>query len=135
METTYSPSVWYARIVGIVLTLVGILGLVLTASQDNVESLLGFDVNLTHNLVHLLTGIVGIAIGYSAIKATRTFALVFGLVYTVLGVWGLAVGGDFDPLGLFGRINMADHVLHIALGVVGLAAWAMSRDEVGERAA
>ena len=135
MEKTYSPSVWYARIVGIVLTLVGIAGLALTTSQDNVESLLGFDVNLAHNLVHLLSGIAGIAVGFFAIRSTRIYALVFGVVYTLLGVWGLAEGNDFNPFGLFEQINMADHVLHIALGVAGIAAWALSRDEATERAA
>lgn len=131
---TYSPAVWYARIVGVVLLLVGLLGFAVSSSQDNVGSLLGFDVNLAHNLVHLLTGVIGIAIGWAALTAARSFALVFGLVYAALGVWGLAEGSGFDPFGLFGQINMADNVLHVALGVAGIAAWAMSRENAGERA-
>lgn len=132
METTYSPAVWYARIVGIVLTVVGVLGLIVTTDQESVRSLMGFDVNLTHNLVHLATGLVGVGIGFFALTMSRMYALVFGIVYAVLGIWGLIEGANFNPLGLFVQINMADHVLHLALGVAGIAAWAMSRDEVGE---
>lgn len=133
-HTNYSPAVWYARIVGVVLLLAGILGLIINTSQNAVEPLLGLDVNLTHNFVHLLTGIIGVAIGFYALRHSRMYALVFGVVYTVLAVWGMAEGSNFNPFDLFVRINTADHILHLALGIAGIAAWAMSRDEVNERA-
>lgn len=124
-----SPSVQYARVFGVVLTLVGILGLVLNQDQESVKSLLGFDVNLTHNFVHLATGILGVIAGFSLLALARTYSLVLGIVYAALGAWGLTMGGDFDPFGLFVQINVADHFLHLAIGVLGLAAFFMSSDD------
>lgn len=124
-----SPAVIYARVFGVVLTLVGVLGFLVNSNQDTAEPLLGFDVNLTHNFVHLLTGIFGLVAGFSNRSLARTYAIVLGVVYTVLGVWGLAAGGNFDPFDLFVRINMADHVLHLAIGLLGIGAWVASRSD------
>jgi hypothetical protein len=131
--TTISPAVWYARIFGIVLTILGVVGLFLTTSQNNVEQVVGMDVNLMHNLVHLATGVLGLVVGYSMLHMARTYAIGLGLVYAVLGIWGLIEGATFDPLGLFGNINTMDTIVHLAIGVVGIAAWAMSNtDTEGE---
>ncbi|MCW2959828.1 MAG: hypothetical protein JWM25_2008 [Thermoleophilia bacterium] len=127
MTTDRSPAVLYSQVFGVVLTLVGILGLFVTTSQDNVESLLGFDVNLTHNFVHIASGLLGLAAGFTALLSARVFALGFGLVYTALAVWGFAAGDGFDPFGILGNVNMADNVLHLAIGLLGLGAWAASR--------
>ncbi len=124
---TISPAVTYARVFGVVLTLVGILGFFVTTSQDNVEPLLGFDVNLTHNLVHLATGVLGLVAGFTALRYARTYAIALGVVYTVLGVWGLVAGDGFDPFGIFGHINMADNFLHLAIGVLGIGAYVASK--------
>ena len=129
---TISPAVTYARVFGVVLTLVGILGLLVTTDQDNVEPLLGFDVNLTHNIVHLLTGVLGLVAGFSALRYARTYAIVLGVVYTLLGIWGIVVGEGFDPFGLFGEINMADNFLHLAIGVLGIGAYVASRTDEGD---
>lgn len=132
VTSTSSPALMYARIVGVVLTLAGIAGLVLNMEQDSVKSLLGLDVNLTHNFVHLSTGVLGLVAGFAVLTLARPYALILGVVYLVLGVWGLTAGNSFDPFNLFVRINMADHFLHLALGVAGLAAWAMSRERSHE---
>jgi hypothetical protein len=127
MTTTTSPVVMYARVFGIVLTLAGILGFFVTTNQDVVKPLLGFDVNLTHNLVHLATGVLGLIAGFSVLSFARPYAIILGVVYTVLGVWGLAVGDGFDPFGLLGNVNIADDFLHLAIGVVGIGAWVATR--------
>lgn len=124
-----SPAVTYARVFGVVLTLVGILGLVINQEQDVVKSLLGFDVNLTHNIVHLLTGVLGLVAGFSMLVYARTYALVLGVVYAALGIWGLAVGDGFDPFGLLGNVNMADNFLHLAIGALGIGAYVASRED------
>ncbi len=126
MNTSTSPAVLYARVFGVVLTIAGVLGLILTTDQNSAHSLLGLDVNLTHNLVHLITGVLGLAAGFSMLVYAHTYALVLGVVYAVLGVWGLATSGVFNPLDLFVRINSADNFLHLAIGLVGLAAFAAS---------
>lgn len=131
MDTTSNPSVMYARAFGIVLTLLGVLGFFVTTSQDSVESLLGFDVNLTHNIVHLVAGVLGIAAGFTTIMYARAYAVVLGAVFTIWGIWGLVVGDGFDPFGIFGNVNMADNFLHLIVGVLGLAAFAATREELG----
>lgn len=118
-----NPAVMYARLFGVVLTIVGVLGFFYTTDQDVVKSMLGFDVNLTHNIVHLATGILGLAAGFSMLVYARAYALVFGVVYTILGIWGLAVGDGFDPLGVLGSVNMGDNFLHLVIGVLGIGAW------------
>ena len=134
MDTTASPAVMYARIFGIVLTIVGVLGLFVTTDQDTVGSLLGFDVNLTHNLVHLATGVLGLVAGFALLTWARAYAIAFGVIYLVLGVWGVIVGDGFDPFGLLGTVDMADNLLHLAIGVLGIGAWAASRDTTRELA-
>ncbi|MCW2923060.1 MAG: hypothetical protein JWM98_464 [Thermoleophilia bacterium] len=130
---TASPALMYARIFGVVLTLVGILGLIVNTSQDSVEPLLGFDVNLTHNFVHLATGVLGLIAGFAVLSFARPYALILGVVYTALGIWGLVHGDGFDPFGIMGSINMADNFLHLAIGVVGIGAWVASREVTRER--
>ncbi|MBC7462000.1 MAG: hypothetical protein H7287_11610, partial [Thermoleophilia bacterium] len=61
-------------------------------------------------------------------------ALVFGVVYTALAVWGFVHGDGFNPFGIFGEINMADHFLHLALGVAGVGAYIATPLATRERA-
>lgn len=133
-NTALAPTVWYARILGIVLTVLGIWGLTLTTDQNVVKEIVGIDVNLGHNLVLLLTGVFGIFAGFIALAYVRTYALVLGVVYTLLGIWGVIAGEPFNPLGLFEQINSTGTMLHLTIGIVGLATWAMARNRSGERA-
>ncbi|MCW2972031.1 MAG: hypothetical protein JWN72_304 [Thermoleophilia bacterium] len=128
-----TPAIMYARIFGVVLTLVAILGFIVNSDQDTTESLLGFDVNLTHNFVHLATGVLGLLAGFTALISARIYAIVFGVVYTALGIWGLVHGDGFDPFGIFGEIDMADNFLHLAIGLVGIGAYVASKDDTRDR--
>jgi hypothetical protein len=132
MNTTVAPAVWYARILGIVLTIVGLIGLSVTTDQETVKQLAGLDINLTHNIVHLATGVLGLLVGFMWMSSARLYAILVGIVYLIVGVWGFV---DADPMGLFGNINDAGNYLHLVLGVLGLAAWAKSQDHSAERAA
>lgn len=51
----------------------------------------------------------------------KTIALVFGAVFTLVGVLGPILGGMNGDLILFGR-NYLHDVIHLASGVVGLGA-------------
>ena len=53
----------------------------------------------------------------------KTVALVFGAVFTLVGVLGPVLGGANDPLIVFGR-NYIHDAVHIASGLAGLAAGA-----------
>ncbi|MDQ3435680.1 MAG: DUF4383 domain-containing protein, partial [Actinomycetota bacterium] len=80
------------------------------------------EVNGWHNVVHLATGGLGLAL---AGVAARAYALTLGAVYTLVFVLGLIVGDGGNLLGLI-PINTEDNVLHLLLGLLGLAAGLLS---------
>ena len=124
-----SPAKLYATVVGAVLTIVGIIGFFYSSSfgsPGSVDDVFGIlSVNGWHNVVHLATGLLGLAAaGYFA----RTYALALGLVYLVVAIWGFIVGSGDAILSIV-PVNTEDNVLHLILGLVGLAAGAASPAE------
>lgn len=102
-------------IFGVVFLLVGILGLIPGITSDGM--LLGiFEVNTTHNIIHLLTGIIALAVMGKEVMAS-TFLKVFGVVYAIVAIWGFV--GDGSILGLF-HANLADNILHTVIAVIAL---------------
>jgi hypothetical protein len=105
-----------AWIVGIVLTAVGVLGFVPGITSGGM--LLGiFEVDTPHNLVHLLTGVIALAVAMGSGAYVSLYFKVFGVVYALVAVAGLAMGSPV--LGLI-HANMADHILHLALAAIFL---------------
>ena len=130
-----SPARLYATVVGAVLTIVGIIGFFYSSdfgSPGNVDDMVGiFAVNGWDNVLHLATGLLGLA---AAAYTARTYALALGLLYVVAALWGFIVGSGDAILGLF-PIDTADNILHLILGVIGLAAGAASPAPAGARPA
>jgi Domain of unknown function (DUF4383) len=126
-----SPARLYALLVGGALTIAGIIGFFYDSSFDTGSSLTSeavfgvLDVNGWHNVVHLLTGLLGLAAaGYAA----RTYALGLGLVYVVVAIWGFAeTSNGFGVILDFLPVNTEDNILHLVLGLTGLAAGAATR--------
>jgi hypothetical protein len=123
MEAT-SPARLYAILVGGVLVIAGILGFFYSSdfgAPGEVDDVVGIlAVNGWHNVVHILTGLLGLAAaGYAA----REYALGLGAVYVVIAIWGFVIGSGESILG-FIPINTEDNVLHLILGLTGLAAGA-----------
>src|SRR5215217_7191040 len=119
-----SPARLYATVVGAVLTILGIIGFFYSGSfgsPGTVDDVFGvFAVNGWHNVLHLATGLLGLAAaGYAA----RTYALAIGLLYLVVAVWGFIVGSGDSILSIV-PVNSEDSVLHLILGLTGLAAGA-----------
>src|SRR5688572_23348637 len=83
----------YARITGIAVGAVALLGIILNAMNNG--ELLGADFlafDWTHNIVHVVLAAVGLYIGFAGTDALCTlYARVFGIVYTLLGVTGFFV--------------------------------------------
>jgi Domain of unknown function (DUF4383) len=128
--STSSPAQLYCTLVGAALVIAGIIGFFYSASFDtgtsgvlaNTDDLFGvLGVNGWHNLVHILIGLLLLACAGSA---ARSAALGVGLLYLVLSIWGFA-DSDNVLLGLV-PVNTEDDVLHLILGLVGLAAGAAS---------
>jgi hypothetical protein len=123
MESS-SPAKLYATLVGAVLTLAGIVGFFYSGSfgsPGEVDKVFGiFAVNGWHNVAHLATGLLGLAAaGYAA----RQYALGIGLVYLVVAIWGFIIGSGDSILSIV-PVNTSDNVLHLIVGVTGLAAGA-----------
>ena len=128
--STSSPAQLYCTLVGAVLVIAGIIGFFYSASFDtgtsgvlaNTDDVFGvLGVNGWHNLVHILIGLLLLACAGSA---ARSAALGVGLLYLVLAIWGFA-DSDNVLVGLV-PVNTEDDVLHLILGLVGLAAGAAS---------
>lgn len=101
---------------GAVILLVGVLGFVPALVMDG--KLLGiFQVDMLHNLVHVLTGAAALFAGNSGAKASKMFFQVFGVVYGLVTVLGFLTGMG---LGVLLPVNMADNLLHVVITALSL---------------
>lgn len=114
---------------GVVFLLVGILGFIpgvttnfdqMTFAGDQSGAMLFgvFQVSILHNIVHLLFGVVGVALARSAV-ASRQFLIWGGVVYFVLWLYGLFV--PQESAANFVPMNMADDWLHLVLAIAMVA--------------
>ncbi len=130
-EGDKTPAQLFAYVAGAVLVLAGLIGFVAdssfnTGSDIDGGKLLGIlEVNGIHNIVHLASGLLLLAVAPKRATA-RLGVLAFGAVYAIVTLIGLIDGKDV--LGLI-PVNPADNVLHIALTVAALAAGAVSSDK------
>ena len=125
-----SPAQVYALTFGLTLLLVGILGFFYTADfstgdasaqPGNKDSVLGiFEVNGWHNVVHILSGLTGLALAGSWFGA-RLYALGFGVVYLLVAGLGFAAGDGESILGLI-PVNTEDNWLHVVIALLGILA-------------
>ena len=123
-----------ATVVGATFLLVGILGFIpgITtdlydglefAGDDGTSELLGvFKVSVLHNIVHLLYGVVGLALARTW-SGARTYLIGGGIIYLALWLLGLLGGADWVPS------NDADDWLHFLLGLAMIAlGYALTRE-------
>ena len=102
---------------GVIFVLVGLAGYVPALTPDG--KLLGvFAVNGAHNLVHILTGVIAIAIAVASPANMAAFFKIFGVVYGLVAVLGFFAGDQ--PLLAIIAHNMADMWLHVAIAAVSL---------------
>jgi hypothetical protein len=123
-----SPAQIYALVIGAVLVVAGIIGFFYSAafgSPGKTDAVLGIlDVNGWHNVVHILSGAAGLALAGSLPRA-RLYAIGLAIVYTVVAIWGFAIGNHESILG-FIPVNTEDNFLHALIAVAGYAAYAAS---------
>jgi hypothetical protein len=105
------------KVLGTAFLLVGLVGFV----QPH---FLGFHFTTIHNVIHLATAAVALYLGFAGtLTAARTFCLVFGAVYALLGVLGFVAPGLVATiLGHAGPVSsgelMPDNLFHVAAGAV-----------------
>jgi hypothetical protein len=105
------------KLLGVVFVLVGIAGFF----NDH---LLGAHLDKYHNLVHIVSGIVALYLGFAGpVSGAKAFCLLFGVVYLALGFLGWFLGAGADHMLMVGPLHLAtvDHGIHVLLGVAFLA--------------
>lgn len=124
------------KVLGVVFLLVGVAGFV-------APGMLGTHLSLAHNLVHIITGAIALYFGFAgSLSGAKTFCLVFGLVYLLLGAVGFAMGTPqaTEITGMMHQdprlwkvipgtleLGQMDHIVHILLGVVFVAGGLLTR--------
>jgi hypothetical protein len=102
----------------------------------------GTHLSPAHNVIHLVSGALALWFGLKGtVSSARTFSWVFGIVYGLLGLAGMAFGAPAAPSmvdmpsdpklltiipGVL-ELGRNDHILHIVLGIVFVAAALMAR--------
>ncbi|MFY9488534.1 MAG: DUF4383 domain-containing protein [Solirubrobacterales bacterium] len=117
-----SMTQMFARVAGVVLTLLGIAGLIVnadfsTGSAIVAERVLFFDVNGWSSVVHLVSGLV-LLVAATRGGYVRTASIAIAGLYLVLAVWSLFDASILDAL----PVNDPTAILYAAVAVVGLAA-------------
>lgn len=126
----------YALVVGFVLVAAGVLGFFYNGHFGSGSDVFGSDttvkvwgvlaVNGWHNVLHIATGALGLlAAGYAA----RAYALALGLLYVAIAIWGFIVGSGGSILAIV-PVNTADNLLHLIIGLLGIAAALVSEKPV-----
>ncbi len=103
----------FALILGLVLLIIGIWGFFTT-------DILGFGVNATQSVLHVIAGLFGIYVGTMGMG--RGYNASIGWIGIVLGILGFIPGVDTlltDQL----NINTQITILHLVIGVVALGVY------------
>jgi preprotein translocase subunit Sss1 len=114
-----SPARLYAKVVGVVVILVGVVGLIIGDPEDGLLGL--FNVDIAEDIVHLTTGGLLAYVGFAGTNSSVKYVVTaLGVVYLLVGVIGFIVPGLFGLLPH--EYSLADNILHLALGALALFA-------------
>lgn len=142
-DSVWTPNRILALTLGIVFTLVAILGfLTPTENATGVRAVLGiFDVDTFHSIVHLLFGLLGIAAAFMGFS--QRYNQAFGVIYIVLALLGL-IPALYFPAGAYGHdgglflglmhLSIGDHILHFVTGLAAAVVGFGLTDRMGRRA-
>jgi hypothetical protein len=121
-----SPAQVFALVIGLTLVVAGIVGFFYNSSfatgdgadRDAVLGIL--DVNGWHNVVHIATGALGLAVAGSY-GGARAYAIGLGVVYLLVALLGFIAGNGDEIFNLI-PVNTEDNVLHLLIGIAGVGA-------------
>jgi hypothetical protein len=124
-----------ATLLGIGFIVIGIAGLF-------APGFLGAHLSMTHNLIHLLSGVAALWVGArGTLRGARSFSYAFGTLYGLLGVLGFVLGtpgastaGHTGPDARLWSVipgalelGTSDHVIHLVIGGLFLLAAIVTR--------
>lgn len=123
-----SPARMYAKVVGVVLLLVAVVGFVAGDPEDGLFGILNIDI--VEDVIHLATGGLLAYVGFKGTnEIVKTVVTGLGVVYLIVGVLGFFLP---ELLGLIPHeYSIFDNILHLALGA--LALFAVSGNAAKER--
>jgi len=105
---------------GVIFLLLGVLGFIPGVTTD--DGLFGiFHVDMIHNIIHLLTGVLALWMGMSGESGAKGYFKLFGVIYAIVAILGFFQGDSEKVIGLFVN-NAADTWLHVVVALVFL--WA-----------
>lgn len=131
---TILQPVIYFRVTAYALALVAVLGTIMMFIDNaTVSTTLGFDntfLNFTwaHNIAHFVLAGAAFLFGFASLpgNTVRLFALIFGVVYLLLGITGFvmwqATSGD-ELLALTPGLN----IVHVLIGGYAIASGGMAK--------
>ncbi len=115
---TKTPAELFAMIFGAVYTLAGIAGFFVVDGHDfagpDGGSLLGFEVNGLHNIVHIAIGLV-LLLASRTPESARSTNMIVGALLGVVGVIGWFVGDSEANLLALGA---SDNILHLGTALL-----------------
>ncbi|QRP45680.1 DUF4383 domain-containing protein [Amycolatopsis sp. FDAARGOS 1241] len=122
------PAQVLAALLGVAFLVFGIVGFVRTGvgnfTGHHDAGFWRFSANPMNNLVHVVTGVLGLLLAFGSGRA-RTFGWLLFLGYGALFVWGLMITGmiSANPFVNAGNpldLTNADNWLHLGIAVLGL---------------
>jgi len=112
-----------AILFGIVFIFAGVAGFLPRFTTD--DMLFGyFHVDMIHNIIHLVIGVIAI-MGATSHDGARLFFKAIGIIFTVAGILGFWQAGDLYII----HVNTADNILHLVAGIFALYLGFASRKE------
>ena len=87
-------------------------------ASETDKTLLGFEINPLHNIVHLAIGLAGLAL-WRRLDTARTYGWLLAAGYGLAFIYGLFAAGNSDINFL--SLNGADNGLHLVSAVAGVA--------------
>ncbi|MEH0985423.1 DUF4383 domain-containing protein [Micromonospora sp. CPCC 205556] len=115
-------ATWVCRVLGVLFVVTGLATFAF-----------GEPANRYHNLLHFVTGLPAVAVGFVGSRAgARVFCLAFGASYLSFGAIGFAAG---DPeAGYLWHLHVMhlaapEHIFHLVLGGVVLLSGILTRSD------
>ncbi len=100
-----------AVLFGVIFIIVGLAGFFVE------DELLGFGVNMWHNIIHLATGLLALGFGMKGEASAQGFLKLFGIIYLLVALFGLL---GWDAFNSWLNVNTHDTILHIVVAIIFL---------------
>jgi ABC-type transport system involved in multi-copper enzyme maturation permease subunit len=137
MRETGNIAQVFALIVGVTYLLVGLVGFAVTGFTgvvtDGADKLIGFDLNIFHNVVHLVIGLVLLVVSRLPDASIAQGVLIGGGLVYILAA-GLGFLNELQILSIDSELA-PDNFLHLFSGIAAVAAGIIGANQSSARMA